>query len=394
MVSQKTFVGVVIVIVALVAVLVAYQFLLVPTTPTTTPTTPTPTTPKPTTTTILPQGRVSWSIGTGDVGGVAYYAHATTADVLTKLYPQFFEISLMSVGGAAAGLSSWDAGKVDIGYTALNILIQYVTRTGRWAPDKATPQRANEMSVIVYQYPLLYGIYITNDVYATGKVKCWKDLKGLDVGIFPGHPTWAAHEVFRDAFSLILGVGRDELDNVMKLVPGLGDREIPDAVALGTVKVVWGYGDPSGPTTWLTDTLSRMEYKMHAVPACPDELELMKKNLPYVIEFTLNLSRYNIKTIDGKTAMETIGMPFGLMGSSKLSKEHIYLLFKTMIEQCNTFEKTMALFTGFCQWGLQFNVETFEKQSTWNIPIHPGVAMYLQELGYDLAKLGILAAKP
>lgn len=56
-------------------------------------------------------------------------------------YPNYFDMSVKVAGCAAAGHAAWDKGECDLGYSALNIVHQYIMRTGRWAPEKAEAKR-------------------------------------------------------------------------------------------------------------------------------------------------------------------------------------------------------------------------------------------------------------
>lgn len=356
---------------------------------------PTPAGTTPTETGIVPKGKVSWSIGTATAGSAGYLAHSTIAELMRREYPQFFEITVQPIGGAAAGHAAWDAGRVDLGYTALNIVYQYVTRTERWDVAVNPARKYDEMSVVLYQFPLIYTLFVTEDL--AGRVRCWKDVaevakKGGE-GLYATPTAFASHEVFRRVFSILLGVRATELGDRLNIQVYDVSR-VADELALGRVKIIWGYGDYGGPVTWLAEALAKQNYRLVAVPPCADEIEKLKA-APDIIFLKMDLTPYNVRTADGKSVIEmTVATPFGLVGSSKaLSKEHVYLFVKTHFTKCKELGDAIATFRNFCEWGIQFNIEAFKIQSMYGAKVHPGTALAFKELGYDLEKMGILVAR-
>lgn len=338
--------------------------------------------------------KARWTIGSSTAGSVGYIAHATIADVLMRAYPEYFDISLTVAGGAAAGHAAWDAGKCDLGYTAMNIVYQYVTKTGRWDPAKVTAQRYDEMTIICYEFPLIYTLFVTEDF--KDQVTCWSDLKklGKTVGVYATPAAYASHEVFREVFSILFNCTSADLDKMLAL--DVSDvSAAPDLLQTGKVKVVWGYGDPGGPASWVSDTFSRYGYRLVAVQPSKSELELILSKSPTIVSYTMNLTPYNVKTRDGKTSFDTVAVAFGLVGSKNLSKEHVYVFFEAHITGAKDLEATgIATFKNYDKWFLQFNVECFKKQSQFGATIHPGVAEVLKKYGYDPEALKIRVAKP
>ncbi|MDW7974787.1 MAG: TAXI family TRAP transporter solute-binding subunit [Sulfolobales archaeon] len=364
--------------------------------PTPTPTpevTPTPTpTPTPG---LMPRGKVTWSIGTTTVGGIGYVVHSALAEVMGRLYPQFFEITASPVGGAAAATAAWDDGRVDLGYTALNVVYQYTMRTERWDPAVRVAKRYDEMSVVIYQFPLIYTIFVTEDI--APRVRCWSDIRTVGareggVGVYATPTAFASHEVFRRVFSTLLGVRSADLDRILN-IQVFDVSRVGDELTAGRIKIVWGYGDPSGPAPWVIESFSKVGFKLVAVPPCAEEISKLRM-LSDLIFLPMDLALYNVKTRDGKSSIEaTVATPFGLLASSKLSKEHVYLFVKAHFEQCRTLEQAIATFRGFCQWGISFNLEAFKTQSVYGAKVHPGTALAFKELGYDLERMGILVAR-
>jgi len=337
--------------------------------------------------------KVSWTIGTSTAGSVGYIAHATLADILTRKFPEYFEITLKVVGGAAAGHAAWDKGECDLGYSAMNIVHQYVTRTGRWAPDKAVAKRYDEMTVICYQYPLVYTLFVTEDL--KDQVTCWSDLQklGKTIGVYATPAAYASHEVFREVFSILFDCSPADLDKILAIdvsdVSAAGDL-----LTTGKVKAVWGYGDPGGPASWVSDAFAKYGYRLVAVSPSPSEMNKILSKSPTLVKYTLDLRPFNVKTRDGKTSTDAVAMPFGLVGSKYLSKEHVYALFEVHIKYAEDFERTgVATFKNLKDWFLSFNVECFKKQSQFGAKIHPGVAECLKRYGFDLKALGILVAE-
>lgn len=349
--------------------------------------------PTPTTTPKLE--KVKWTIGTGTPGSIGYIAHAAVADVVMRAYPDYFDISVQTTGGAAAaGHAAWDAGQCDLGYTALNIVFQYVTKTGRWDPSKVTAKRYDEMAIICYQYPIIYTIFVTSDL--KDQITCWSDLKKLintTIGVYGTPAGYASHEVFKAVFSQLFNCLPDDVGKLITL--DVSDvSAVGDLLVTGKVKVVWGYGDSGGPASWVSDAFAKYGYKLVAVPPSTAELSLILSKVPETIKYTLDLTPFNVKTRDGRTSFETIGVPFGLVGSKQLSKDHVALFFEAHIKYAKDLEATgMSTFRDYSKWFLEFNVECFKKQSIFGAKIHPGVAEVLKKYGYDPEALGILVAK-
>jgi len=342
---------------------------------------------------VKPVGKVSWSIGTCAAGSVGYIAHSVTADILTRKFPEYFDMSVKVAGCAAAGHAAWDKGECDLGYSALNIVHQYITRTGRWAPEKAEAKKYGEMTVIVWQYPIIYTLFVTEDL--KDQVTCWSDLKklGKAVGVYPTPAGYASNEVFREVFSILLDCPPADLDKILAL--DVSDvSAVGDLLVTGKVKAVWGYGDPGGPPSWVSDAFARYGYRLVAVPPSPSELKILMERSPNIVRHTLDLTPFNVKTRDGKTSTDAVAVPFGFVGSKYLSKGHVYLLFEAHIKYAEDFERTgVATFKNLKDWFLAFNVECFKKQSQFGAKIHPGVAECLKRYGFDPKALGILVAE-
>jgi TRAP-type uncharacterized transport system substrate-binding protein len=340
-----------------------------------------------------PLEKVSWTIGTSDPGTVGYVAYSAVASITNKLYPDYFEITVKTVGGAAAGIAVWDKGEVDLGYTAMNIINQYVTKTGRWAPEKATAMRYDEMTVIIYHYPLAYTMAVTEDLKDI--VTSWSDVKklGMTVGFYVGAAHYASHEAFREAFSILFDVKPTDLDGMLAL--DVSEASVaPDLLALGKVKVLLLWGDPGGPASWIPQAFSKVGYKMVIVPPSPDELEKILSKSKTLVKYTIDITPYGVKTRDGKTSFDTIALAFGLAGSKKLSKDHVSLFFEAHITHAKDFEATgIASFKNYANWFLSFNVESFKQHSKFGAKIHAGVAEVLKKYGYDPKALGILVAE-
>ncbi|MEN2999224.1 MAG: hypothetical protein ABDH61_01410, partial [Acidilobaceae archaeon] len=207
---------------------------------------------------------------------------------------------------------------------------------------------------------------------------------------YPNPTAFASHEVFRRVFSTLLGVRSADLDKVLNLQVFDVSR-VGDELTLGRIKIVWGYGDPSGPAPWVTESFSKVGFKLVAVPPCPEEISRLSQ-LSDLIFLPKDLAPYNVKTRDGKTAIERT-VATSTLASNKLSKEHVYLFVKAHFEQCKTLEQAIATFKGFCQWGINFNIEAFKTQSIYGAKVHPGTALAFKELGYELAKMGVLVAR-
>ncbi|MEN2999225.1 MAG: hypothetical protein ABDH61_01415 [Acidilobaceae archaeon] len=148
-----------------------------------------------------------------------------------------------------------------------------------------------------------------------------------------------------------------------------------------------------GPAPWLASALARVGHKMVAVPPCADELERLRM-LSDLTLLPLDLTPYNVKTREGKSLIDlTPSTPMGILGSAKLSKEHVYQFVKAHFANCKAVEEAVAGMGGFCTWGVELNLRAFKTQSIYGAKVHPGTALAFKELGYDLEKMGILVAR-
>ncbi|MCS7107660.1 MAG: hypothetical protein NZ902_06130 [Acidilobaceae archaeon] len=358
---------------------------------------PQPPTPIPTENTPLPSPprpvKQNWVLLTATRGTIPYAVHSTLAGLLNDTLREYLALTVQSVGaGAVESTTSWDEGIGDLALTSLNIVYQYSMEVEAWALK--APKRSNEMSVIIYQFPVIYTVFVTEDL--AERVKCWRDVgtvggKGGE-GVYVPPPGTGPHPVFRRVFSTLLGVRSTDLEQHLNL-HYFPFARLPDELAAGRVKIIWGAGDVTGPAPWLASALARVGYKMVAVPPCADELERLKLHSDLTL-LSLDLTPYNVKTRDGKTVIElTVSTPMGLLGSTKLSKEHVYQFVKAHFANCRAIEEAVGGMRGFCAWGLELNLRAFKTQSVYGAKVHPGTALAFKELGYDLERMGILVAR-
>jgi len=167
-----------------------------------------------------------------------------------------------------------------------------------------------------------------------------------------------------------------------------------DNLKLGVMDVLWAYCDPGALVKWAKDADVRV-----GVAVVPPTAEELKKGLaagPWLIPYEVNPARiFDSRMAKAAKPFETVGMPFGIAAGKDLSDEHVYYFVKAAFDKQAELAKVMASFTDFGKKGLAWNIQVFQKQSKPPIsaPIHPGVALYLKEKGYDPKALGILVGK-
>jgi hypothetical protein len=90
------------------------------------------------------------------------------------------------------------------------------------------------MTVIVWQYPIIYALFVTEDL--KDQVTCWSDLQklGKAVGVYPTPAGYASHEVFREVFSILFDCSPADLDKILALdasdVSAAGDLQEPQGL--------------------------------------------------------------------------------------------------------------------------------------------------------------------
>lgn len=336
-----------------------------------------------------PPGEVkkfTWYMNTSEPGTVGYGALSAIADLVTRTYPKYLEVLPAAVGGATTTVKIWDRGKGNSCYDTLQHLWQVATGAGPFDPKKYQFRRPDELWQVMWMYPLIYfGLVRAKDA---GKIKSFKDFANHP--IFPTPPGYGSHEVFLAFF----GSKGLHILHTMDL-KSMSVASAPDNLKLGVMDILWAYCNPGSLVKWAKDADVRVGVAV--VPPTPEELKKGLAAGPWLIPYEVeNPSKlFESRLAKAAKPFETVGMPFGIAAGKDVSDAHVYYFVKAAFEHQAELAKVMAAFTDFGKKGLKWNVQVFQKQSKppINAPIHPGVALYLKEKGYDPASLGIKVGK-
>jgi TRAP transporter TAXI family solute receptor len=335
-----------------------------------------------------PPGEVkkfTWYLNTGEAGTVGYGAMSAIADLVTRTYPKYLQVLPTAVGGATTTVKVWDRGQGNSCYDTLQHLWQVAVGAGPFNPKQYKFKRPDELWQALWMYPLIYfGMIKEKDA---GKIKTFSDFAGKR--IFPTPPGYGSHEVFL-AFFGPKGLNiLQTMDLKSMSVSGAADN-----LKLGVMDVMWAYCDPGALVKWAKDADVRVGVAV--VPPTPEELKKGLAAGPWLLPYEVNPGPlFDSPMAKATKPFKTVAMPFGIAAGKDVSDEHMYYFVKAVFEKEAELGKIMATFTDFAKSGLQWNVEVFQMQSKPPIsaPIHPGVALYLKEKGYDPKTLGILVGK-
>jgi TRAP transporter TAXI family solute receptor len=332
-----------------------------------------------------PVKKFTWYMNVSEPGTVGYGALSAIADLVTRTYPKYLEVLPTSVGGATTTVKVWDRGQGNSCYDTLQHLWQVAVGKGPFDPKKYKFKRPDELWQVLWMYPLIYfGMVRTDDA---GKIKNFSDFAGKR--IFPTPPGYGSHEVFL-AFFGPKGMNiRKTMELKTMSVSGAADN-----LKLGVMDIMWCYCDPGALVKWGKDADVRVGVAV--VPPTPEELKKGLAAGPWLLPYEVNPGPlFESPKAKAAKPFKTVAMPFGIAAGKDVSDEHAYYFAKAAFEKQAELKKIMATFTDFAKSGLEWNVEVFKMQSKPPIsaPIHPGVALYLKEKGYDAKKLGILVGK-
>lgn len=335
-----------------------------------------------------PPGEVkkfTWYLNTAEPGTVGYAALSAMADLATRTYPKYLEILPTAVGGATTTVKVWDRGQGHSCYNTLQHLWQVAVGAGPFDPKQYKFKRPDEFWQVVWMYPLIYfGLVRDKDA---DKIKSFQDFAGKKV--FPTPPGYGSHEVFLAFF----GPKGLNILSTMEL-KSMSVSAAADNLKLGVMDVVWSYCDPGALVKWGKDVDVRVGVAV--VPPTPQELQKGLAAGPWLIPYEVNPGPlFESPLAKGAKPFKTVSMPFGIAAGKDISDEHVYYFVKAVFDKQAELGKIMATFADFAKRGLAWNIEVFKIQSKPPIsaPIHPGVALYLKEKGYDPQAQGILVGK-
>lgn len=329
--------------------------------------------------------KLTWYLNTSEPGTVGYIAMSGIADLVTRTYPKYLQVLPSAGGGATTTVKVWDRGQGHSCYNTLQHLWQVAVGAGPFDPKEYKFKRPDEFWQVLWMYPLIYfGMVRAEDA---DKIRTFSDFARRP--IFPMPPGHGSHEVFLAFF----GPDGMNIRHTMSL-KSMSVSAVADNMKLGVVDVAWAYCDPGALVKWAKDADVRVGVAI--VPPTPEELKKGLAAGPWLIPYEVNPAPLFDSPLAKKAKpFETVSMPFGIASGKDVSDEHVYYFVKATFDKQAELGKTMATFMDFAKRGLEYNIEVFKMQSKPPIsaPIHPGVALYLKEKGYDAKDLGILVGK-
>jgi len=326
-----------------------------------------------------PVERITWRAATSAEGTVGYVAITLLCDVATRTYPQYMQVLPTTTPGATASVKVYDKGESDSCYNTLQHHYQIKTGTGPFDPKAYTMKRATEQ--IIWMYPLIYFMIIRKG--DADKIKSWSDVAGKK--FYPTPPGFGSNEVAREVF------GPNGLNVWGKLEEKQMDTSAAaDSLKLGVVDVIWGYCDPGALAPWVAEVDTKVDIVL--VPPTAEELKKATAT-GWITPYKIDPKKFFTKSVYPEP-VTCVAMPFGLAADKSLSDRHVYYFVKACFEKKDELAKSLATYKEFAVTGFEWNIEVFKIQSkAFGATIHPGVALYLKERGYDPAALEILVAK-
>lgn len=299
--------------------------------------------------------------GSSKAGSAGYVTLFGVAKIVNDRAPDLY-IEAIPTGGSIASQRMMGKGDLEGCYSGTWNFVDIQLNRGPYekAPYPATAPRP-------YQtwYCYLVKEFVVTKADRTD-IKSWRDLAGKKVYVpVPGSSVF---EVPRTAFTTI-GVW-----NKMKVVD-LPMTAVPDALKMGTIDAAVGYANGDILIPWMAEMDARMKVKI--VNQTPQELELIKKGSGYA---TTTMDAKKVFSQDvGVGITHTVSDYYGFHIGKNLPADKAYRLFKILVENAKEVEKVHAMLAAYAQDPLDMQVKAIS--TIPDIPVHPGVAKYLQEKG-------------
>ncbi len=301
----------------------------------------------------------TWRLGTTKEGGFSYNVGVGLAKVVSDNTEAIYLEALPSPG-YAANVRLVSGGSFELGITQAAVIDA--------AYQKQPPFKKNPVSWPPYQMATVFtGEFL---VIAKAKLglKSWNDLAGKKM--FLG-PKGSGSYVMARKFLQTAGI----YDKIKEVQMGYSDAAA--ACAEGRIDAIFAYttcGTRSMPG-WLRDVDSR--WKFNYVP--PNEEQRAKCSaLTAVYGMNVPTPAFSNRDEMGKSIYALIA-PAIIIARPDLEAEKVYKLTKGMFENSKAITQIVAGFKQFDEEKEAMNKESIN--SIANIPVHPGAARYLKEIG-------------
>jgi len=329
---------------------------------------------------VVPIEKISWDAGTTAEGSTNYIATATIAELTFRYLKDYIEMGPIPYTSSTVGLKGYDAGEVDSMYASMQQVDQVMTATGAFSPDLYKWTRPVSQLFWIYDLPFFAFIRAGDK----DEITCWSDFAGKK--IFPQMKGAGTYEIMR------VVLGPEGLDIWDKMdVKDFHRDHAGDALKLREVDLVASYG-MGAPVGWGEVAMAKLDCAV--VPPTAEELEIMLNAAPWISPMTIDPVAYFAgKDVGLKAPMNTFGLPFIYFVDPDMDEEYIYQLTKCVFEHA---DELVANAPGtWADWAavgpMDYNLKYWSKcyAEYPNLPLHAGVKRYLEELGYDLGKLGL-----
>ncbi|MEM3848697.1 MAG: TAXI family TRAP transporter solute-binding subunit, partial [Zestosphaera sp.] len=325
----------------------------------------TPTTPKPTPTTPISKITLQW--GTASVGSAGYTGLALIADVVNR-YMTELEISVMPTAGAVASIKGYASGELGGCYASTPSFTELYSLSGRF--KGFTPGRWPVQTFWAYTNEVTIAIHQKN----LGKIACWRDLKGMK--IFSGPAGWDVGAALRAALQ-VLNITFEQVEIDWSMVPDALERDVIVATNIYTVGV---YGLPD----WARQ--AELSVPLAILNPCPDEVEVLKANAPALGIFEV-LENYvtpkevfstDVKLNTG-TKLTALRFYYGFHVGTEVPAEVVYKMLKVLEAHAKELAELNPMFRLLAEDFVGVQVAGIETNK--DVPVHPGLAMFLKEKG-------------
>jgi hypothetical protein len=288
---------------------------------------------------------------------LGYATGAGIAKIVTEYAPHV-KMHAVPTPGTTASARLYDKGEIDNVYHATWNFYQLYAEIGPFA--ESPPKKKAYQSWYYCNLPCLFAITLK----VRDDITCWRDFAGKKV--FPTSPGWASYDAYMEIFKA-LGI----LDEIKISV--VEPMEAADALKLGTVDVVMAVSSISPAMTgWVSNIDAVADVKV--VPPSEEEIEVIK---------TLPGLSYKVMPTDGfkqDVLVKEVWLPgfaYGFHWGPDTPEIYVYEITKALWEHEEEVKKIHAILKYY--YSLEGHLAAID--TIPDIPVHPGAARYLKEIG-------------
>ena len=208
-------------------------------------------------------------------------------------------------------------------------------------------------------------------VPADSDIQDWGDIVGKRV-----YPNQAG---FGNYYALKAGLEAAGLmDQIEEVQMSAGDA--PEAFMTGVIDVCGAYAMGGRLPAWLHEVDARMDVRV--IPPLPEHVELMRQNLPDIMP-GIFVFDYNVAMAwDQDVGIDNVYVPgfdFGWHAGRHVPEDVVYQFVTHAFELAEQLADTFAGFEMFVDQGLELN--STRTEAIPDVPVHPGMARFMQEQG-------------